>query len=412
MCTLLSQIVFSATYLAMSLLQLFSGNVGYGKDVVLVRRGASYYGNSDVFRGGNNFRNPHADGDEHNQYVTAQVRLAGDAHLDSQKDATAAVHQEDLARVQANKAAEQSMLGYRVSPGHDGALAAARPNRKLRSATLAEQAVLEEERRMAGKPVAAALLPAFEHVEHVEHVEPYPPTAAADASGASDAAAAWPADKRKPAMPFNRLNDPTTKLAKGSRLKQRLPAERDAPAREAGVGAEDLTAREPVLAPAAAPASAAVNDEMVVKIEAKKAAVAEGSVLSREEEEDLEAEIAELREKSLSRKLTRSRAARLSSDLDADSVEESEQLPLDRPAHQAPIVRVSSETTAGTGAAGLPALVPAQVQTKKRPGAKLALMVKKRPSLFDGSNAPSSEKQQQQQERQKVEIERAALLSE
>ena len=387
----------------MSLLQLFSGNAGYGKDVVLVRRGAAYYGDSDIFRGGNNLRNPHAAGDEHSQYVTASVRLGG-ATPNGQKDARAAAQQEDLARVRANKAAEQSMLGFQVSPEHDRALGAGRPNRKLRSATLAEQALLEEERRMAGKPVTGAL-PAL---EHVEHLEPYLPTGA-DASDAADAAAAWPADKRKPAMPFNRLNDPRTKLTRESRPKQRLPAEREASVQGAGAGAQEAqTAADAMPAPGTLPASATADDGVAIKIEAKKAAVMEGGVLSREEEEDLEAEIEELREKSLSRKLTRSRAARLSSDMDGNSVEESQQLPLDRPARQAPIVdvRVSSEALAE--AAGQ----PAPAQGKKRPGAKLALMVKKRPSLFDGSNAPSSEKQLQQQERKKIEIERAALLSE
>ncbi|CAD6587448.1 MAG: hypothetical protein CYPHOPRED_003916, partial [Cyphobasidiales sp. Tagirdzhanova-0007] len=71
---LLFCIVFSATYLAFALLPLVAGSAGSADRVKLVtKRGPGYYGNSNIFQGGNGLGDPHAEGDEHHHFVAHQA---------------------------------------------------------------------------------------------------------------------------------------------------------------------------------------------------------------------------------------------------------------------------------------------------------------------------------------------------
>jgi len=137
-----SQIVFTATYLAMAMVPVLSGLAGFGSPVtVVIRRGDGYYGNSRIFRGGENLADPHLAGDEHSEFLAhaahpaRRAGAAGSAGADSEDGESAHEH-------------ERHYAGARGQG----------KQRTLRTSTLAEEATLQELKAARAKAKADALL--------------------------------------------------------------------------------------------------------------------------------------------------------------------------------------------------------------------------------------------------------------
>lgn len=117
---------------------LVSNITGIGSPVtVVVKRGHGYYGNSHIFRGGENLADPHLSGDEHDHYSQQDL---GTEENDNTHDVKLAL------------------------PDHGGTSAkSSRRQKPLRTFTLAEQATLEEIKVARAKARAEAL----ELVQHL-----------------------------------------------------------------------------------------------------------------------------------------------------------------------------------------------------------------------------------------------------
>lgn len=161
------QIVFSATYLALGLLPLLAGIAGFGSPVtVVIRRSDGYYGNSHIFRGGENLADPHMAGDEHHHYL---------AHA-------------------ANAQAGDTAGNVNVKP----------KQKTLRTSTLAEEATMKEIRVARAKAKAdalarAQLLAAEDEDDEVEEIMHEPVIVEEVYKAPEDAR------RRRPLMPLKKL---------------------------------------------------------------------------------------------------------------------------------------------------------------------------------------------------------------
>ena len=197
--------------MALALLPLLSRSTGYSDRVkVAIRRGEGYYGNSNIFQGGNALGDPHAEGDEHSHYVAHQAVI-------EMKPAKNAV----MNALEVKKAKEGSPLT--TSEGLPTNLQGQRAegvNGKLRSSTLADQAALDELRISNGHltPIAP---PAFEHVEAVLPAPAKLPTIGKVVDQLAAPMVSTPIkENKKPIMPFAKLKkDEKDAKAKQQRLK-------------------------------------------------------------------------------------------------------------------------------------------------------------------------------------------------
>ena len=151
---------------------------------VSAKRTAGYYGNSHIFQGGDNLRDPHAAGDEHHHFIGRQAAARGvEAHK------------------KAYQAAIQPVIIHTPDEGEphvDNVPAGgAAADKSLKSATLAEQARIQqlqaEQRIIEGirrvdKDGEMEALP----IKHVEHA-------------AADGDAAIAGKQKRPIMPFDKL---------------------------------------------------------------------------------------------------------------------------------------------------------------------------------------------------------------
>lgn len=172
----------------MALISAVSGPTDY-RHIAPARRSAGYYGNSHIFQGGDNLRDPHAAGDEHHHYIGRQAAARG---VEARKRAYQAAVQPVVHIPDEGEPHIDNVVG--------GGAAAAK---RLKSATLAEQARIQqlqaEQRviegvRHVGEDGGSAPLP----IKHVEH---------APVAGNEGAKAATAGKQKRPIMPFDKLAD-------------------------------------------------------------------------------------------------------------------------------------------------------------------------------------------------------------
>lgn len=169
-----------------------------GPVTVVIRRGDGYYGNSHIFRGGENLADPHLAGDEHHQY------LAHAANGAAQK-----IHHDDHG--------EHDLHGANVR--------SAAKQKTLKTSTLAEEATLKEAKVARAKAKAEALARAqllMDEDEGPDDVfEPVPDTNIVQEI-------AKPKDndspRRRPLMPLKKLAD---KVKADREARKKAQAERE-----------------------------------------------------------------------------------------------------------------------------------------------------------------------------------------
>lgn len=225
--------------------------VGFGGPVtVVIRRGDGYYGNSHIFRGGENLADPHLAGDEHHQYL---------AH-----------------------AANVAATGSGIREAHEPNV---RPKqRNLKTSTLAEEATLQELRVARAKAKAEALARAEQlRQQERDGIEQAAEGSAEEPSSQVKGESA----RRRPLMPLKKLAD---KVKSDREARKKAMAEKEAFEAEIEKEAFQVASMQP--------------DEEDAPMER-----AHSANLVDEDDTDLEGIIAKLRQEALDRRLRNIHAA-------------------------------------------------------------------------------------------------------
>lgn len=228
---------------------MIAGIAGFGSPVtVVIRRGDGYYGNSHIFRGGENLADPHLAGDEHHQYL---------AHA---------------ANAQQGSEAE----------GHSHSSNSKAKPKSLRTSTLAEEATLHEIRAARAKAKAEALaraqLLASQEEEDADIVEDHSDTRAVE----EEHKAREDVRRRRPLMPLKKLAE---KGKADRQAREKISPEQDGA--DVKVGPEVLQ-QKPFVGEAAALDRKVVQDKD-----------------SDDDDSELEGIIAKLRQEALDRRLSK-----------------------------------------------------------------------------------------------------------
>lgn len=322
------QIVFSACYLSLSLLSLVTGPNDY-RHIAPAKRSAGYYGNSHIFRGGDNLGDPHSTGDEHHHYIGRAAAARG---VEARKRAY------QVAIQQAQPIIHIPDEGEPHVDNIAGAAIAEADVRRAKSATLAEQARIQQlqaEQRI---------------IERVRRVDDEGAVPTSD--GEQHAAGAG--KQKRPKMPFD-------KLAKAKKPAA-APAIALPPRKKELPSTPELDTVDSAVAGAEQTAQSGASEAGEVVEETAVGSAQEAELTDREQ-------IAELRKRAATRRQAKKAAAAAAAA--AEQAKPSEEEGLD-----------------GVGAgAGSPAAPKVE-----RPAAKLGLVAKRRRAQMQGGEQADATK--------------------